>query len=657
MLKPVEMSKVTIIGPTSSLAATVESLHSLNIIHFTEAGLESDGIFSEGQPMEGASDFSSQLLRIRAAKQLLVPHRETSAVRYTEQDIDSSMKSVMDTVDEILTTYKEKQSLLDRIRYYEERRAELMPLSAFPVKLEHYRDLESVVAFVGNVSRPVDEEMLKITSRFELYSNDGGRFIALFVDRRFTSDVRTMLSLLEFKEFRVPELSGNSIDRIVEIEGQISELRKRIDGLDIRIATLSAKSSDLLNAAEETVSADVSKAEAPLHFSVTEREFVARGWVPSEDIERLTSALSAASGGKIFVDVEVVRPASEQKGPETSGNSPDDSPPVKLRNVSVSKPFELLVRLFSLPSYGEYDPTIVVAITFALFVGLMINDLGYGILMVVLGYILILYFRDSRDMKQLAYILIISGVAGAIFGYFVFGLAFGFPVSPRPLLNPSDFSVAEGLLLLCIVVGLLHMGIGYGFSLSECVAGREPRKALSSAGWIAVLLGFVTMLAGIGRHNQPIGKLIWHYLFFWVSGSSITFSMMAIPDYAVILVAAGLALLIATEGAFALLESISLLANVISYARLAAIAIAGAALAGAINTMLMPRSFSANPAMFIAGLFLLVVAQIFVFIMLTLSAGLQALRLNYIEFFIKFFKGGGRAYKPFGLSRKYTVER
>lgn len=654
MLKPVEMTKVMIVGPNSSLKDTVEELHRLGILQFSEAGLSATGIFSEGKPMEGASEFSSRLLKIRAAKQLLVHAAETEGELYAERDIDTSMATVMRAVDELLDAFKQKQSLLDRIRYLDDKKAEIAPLSRFPVALEHYKGLRSVEAFVGSVNRPVGRELSKITGRYELFASQDGRFIALFADRQHSEDVRRFLSAFEFREYPVPQLYGSARERMAELDLQLEELRKQVEVLDRKMEEMSARNAGLLNAAEEVVSADVSKAEAPLHFSVTEREFVAGGWVPAEELDRLTSGLASATVGKVFVTVEET---TEATGAAGAMEESEDTPPVKLKNTAVSRPYELLVRLFALPSYGEYDPTIVVAITFALFVGLMINDLGYGILMMILGYILVLYFKDSKDMRQLAYILITSGVAGALFGIFVFGLAFGVPITPTPLLNPTNFHVAEGLLLLCVVIGLIHMGVGYGFRLSEGVGAGNHRKAVASGGWMVMLVGFVTIVAGIGKYNQPIGSLIWHYLFFWVQGPVMTVSALALPAYSLVLIAIGFALLIATEGAFTLLESISLLANVISYARLAAIAIAGAALADAINSMLIPHSFGENPLMFIAGVIALILAQIFVFIMLTLSASIQALRLNYIEFFVKFFKGGGRAYAPFGMSRKYTTER
>ncbi len=656
MLKPVEMRKVMIIGPTARLNDTIEALHGLNILHFTDAGLEAGGLFREGKPMEGASEYSDRLLKIRAAKQLIGQRKENSFKRFTDDEIDSGIAAVMSAVDDILNTSKEKQSLLDRIRYIEEKRGEIEPLASFPVALEHYGGLASLEAFVGTVKADVGEEIRRVTDRFKLYTAVDGRFIALFVDREYSGRVRTLLSSFEFREFKVPVLEGNAAEKVAEFNSEIDELRLRIAALDTKLLEMSEKSSGLLNAAEEVMSADVSKAEAPLRFSVTEREFVARGWVPAEDLARLSSGIAAATSGRVYVTTEqVARPgAHEEAGEEIEEQ---DTPPVKLRNPSPSRPYELLVRLFSLPGYGEYDPTIVVAVTFALFVGLMINDLGYGILMVVLGYILVLYFRDSKDMKQLAYILITSGIAGALFGVFVFGLAFGIPITATPLLDPADFHVAEGLLLLCVIVGLIHMGLGYAFRLSESIGRRRYREAAASMGWMALLIGFVTVIAGIGKNNLPIGAAVWHYAFFWAQGPSVAISSLSVPEYSLFLIIGGLVALVATEGALSLIESISLLANVISYARLAAIAIAGAALAGAINVMLMPGSFSENPAMFIAGIFMLILAQTFVFIMLTLSASIQALRLNYIEFFVKFFKGGGKAYVPFGLSRKYTVER
>ncbi len=129
---------------------------------------------------------------------------------------------------------------------------------------------------------------------------------------------------------------------------------------------------------------------------------------------------------------------------------------------------------------------------------------------------------------------------------------------------------------------------------------------------------------------------------------------------ALVLVVVGIGSLIATEGAGALTEVIGLFSNLISYARMAALGVGKGAMAFAFNSMLFPLIFHGGPGLAgigiaAAGVLTLVVVQLFfVFFLGSLSVGIQAMRLNYVEFFLKFFEGGGTDFKPLSYERKHS---
>jgi V/A-type H+-transporting ATPase subunit I len=129
-----------------------------------------------------------------------------------------------------------------------------------------------------------------------------------------------------------------------------------------------------------------------------------------------------------------------------------------------------------------------------------------------------------------------------------------------------------------------------------------------------------------------------------------------VPYASVALLGLGTALAVACEGGMAAMEVLGVLSNILSYTRLAAIGVAKAAMALAFNILLIPLVISGNIGYVVAGWFLLVLSHMLVFVLGGLSSGIQALRLNLVEFFMKFYKGGGTKFNPFGYLRRYTQD-
>ena len=117
----------------------------------------------------------------------------------------------------------------------------------------------------------------------------------------------------------------------------------------------------------------------------------------------------------------------------------------------------------------------------------------------------------------------------------------------------------------------------------------------------------------------------------------------------------GLILAVLTEGLFAIMESLSMLTNLISYTRLAAVGISKAGLAFALNIIFIDMLMPSNPILFILWLIAFALAELLLIVLLgALSVGIQALRLHYVEFFMKFYEGGGEPFKPFGPISRYS---
>ena len=362
----------------------------------------------------------------------------------------------------------------------------------------------------------------------------------------------------------------------------------------------------------------------------------------------------------------------------------------------------MLVTLFSTPNYREIDPTFILTFTFPIFFGLMVGDAGYGIAWLALGLWLVRICRKepgrqlflgitaSEPFRDLVIAITWGGFWSLLFGLFFFGEAFGIPFHHAALANSRvallDWSAILGFniplhaqlekldqvtdfIVLSIVAAYVHLAIAYVVGFVNDV-GHNKRHSVGKIAWLLILTGlFVARSARwpIGPEGgTPYGYLIWTRFLGWFPRDGIIYLSIGfgpsnpIPWVAVGMVVGGIGLLVASEGLLHLMEFFGLMANIVSYARLAAVGVAKAAMAFAFNvivleTLIFPGLDGGNIVLVILGLVLGFVFHAIVFLLGAVTAAIQAIRLNYVEFFIKFFKGAGRAFRPFGERAKPEV--
>src|SRR5438128_1468459 len=359
---------------------------------------------------------------------------------------------------------------------------------------------------------------------------------------------------------------------------------------------------------------------------------------------------------------------------ESSEAHEEEAPPVLLRNPKPAKPFEFLIHLYSTPSYHELDPTLFLFIAAPFFFGFMIGDVGYGALFVALGVIAAIRLDPKSIWWRILFVTAVGGVWSVLFGLFVFGEAFGLPFHPPPAhleelswesfglfvpiptLIHKAFGIGD-MIYLSILFAALHLGTGYIIGFVNEVH-HNKRHAVAKLGWFMCLFGLFTLLTYSLRWN-PIARWVWDVPLGWFPRMIEPLGLrgflgVEIPFASFIFILG--ALLGLFESVIAPIEVASLLANIMSYMRLAGIGIGKAAIAAAFNTILFQDMILTGQIGFvIGGIVFLIMAQMLVFLLGWISAGIQALRLNYMEAFIKFYKGNGIPFRPFGLRATQEV--
>ena len=676
MPRPVSMTRALVVGPRDRMEETIEALYGLGLLHLVDhhEGHEGIGI---GTPLPQASSASEVLVKLRSIAAVLhVEEPSKPSAGEAAEDIREKILSLELNISEEDGARKKTQELLADLQ---RRIDEMAPFARLPLRLEDYRGYESLDVLVGRAPREI-AALETVTASFEAFAGDGT--LAVFVAKEHGDAMRDFLVQRGFTRIAVPEGDGAPKDLHASLLGEREKWQGRLEEIEDRLTKLRERYADFLVSARAHLEVQVEKAEAPLRFAVTDHSFVVEGWVPTERFAAMDEGLGKISG--LFVD-EL----------ETDEHAAD--PPVLLRNVKPFRPFEMLVKLFSIPNYHEIDPTFTVALIFPIFFGLMIGDTGYGIAWFLFGLFLLKKAKEPGAWRDLVTTITWGGFFALLFGLFVFGEAFGIPFHTPPeeighggarelswsIILGADVPLhaqieklhdVSAFIVLAIVASFLHLGIGYLIGFFNDVR-HNVKHALGKVSWLMILLGlFVVILVRTARW-PGLGQEIWEGPMGWFPRGDplgvLPESLMIIgtvgftaenpvPGLAIYLLLVGVLLLLATEGGLHIMEVFGLVANMVSYARLAAVGIAKAAMALAFNiitldTLVIPGWASGNWFMVIVGLGFAFLFHLIVFLLGAISAYIQAIRLNYVEYFLKFFKGAGTEFRPFGTRTKTEV--
>ncbi len=668
------MTRALIVGPRDELEATVNTLYDLKLLHIVDHREGEEGL-EIGKPLHQASEASEILVKLRSlAAVLKVEEAEPAPETELAGDLRQKILALELNISEEDASKKKIQTLLtDLDRQIEE----MTPFAQLPLPLEKYRGYESLEVFVGKFAREI-ERLDSVTSEFEAFTAPG--LLVVFVVKPQAATMREFLAQNGFTGIPIPEGEGDPKELLAGLRTERERWEARSKEIEARLTTLRERYAGFLVAVRAHLETQVEKAEAPLRFAVTDHTFVVEGWVPSSVFPEMKERLER--GMHLFV--------SELETTEAHAE-PAAEPPVQLQNPRAFRPFEMLIHMFGTPSYNELDPTLVFSLAFPMMFGIMVGDLGYGLVWVVYGLWLLRRWKDKPwgFWKNLTVAFVWGGLWASIFGAFVFGEAFGIPfhapnivgISRAEAFNWSDdilhlsiplHALLEKLhqvtdfIVLSLAIAYIHLAIGFTFGVVN-EARHSPKHAVGKVGWLLILTGlFFVIMDRAGRWHGTLGYAIWNDVLGWVPRAGLVQASFGftetnpIPYVALAMLGVGLVMMLVTEGFLHIMEIFGLLANVVSYARLAGIGVAEETVIFALNSLaltyfLFPWIDSGNVIGLVVGLAIVGAANFLLFILSTISGAIQSVRLNYVEFFLKFYKGSGTMFRPFGERVKSEV--
>ena len=651
MLKPTAMTKVVIAGTKEALEPTISVLHKLNILHITDY-IEEGVDFKIGRPLKSASKHSEHLLSLRTiASQLKVDEKEPSSKQSAQQLPSQIDEKIVNIHKEVSARTDELRNLEFKVKEKKDLLTTVKPFTGLPLSLELYHGYETIKVYTGFITNDIEKKVSAITGNYELFAGvyEKRKIFALFIPKIFEEQVQKLFQEEHsYIELKVPDIKGDPAVLLDELTKDIYALKEKETNIQSELEGLNKEYSEFILAADEYLSMETQKAEAPLRFATSANAFIIDGWVPTKKFEALGSELKSSKG-----HVQLIKLEEEVK---------DEEMPIELDNPGPAKPFELLVETFAIPKYKEIDPALFLFFTYPLFYAIMLGDIGYGIIVTGMALVIRNKFKTGA-LNGLGMILLLSGVLSILLGV-VYGEFFGFPVfnieheagilGAGPAIGGLQLPVhrlgsVQQMLVVTLIIGILHILTGLILGFRNKVVEHGIKHAIFAKGsWIMILLGGVAAIAKLmpsmmSRNGVPSGDPI------FIAG--------------VILALAGIVLLIKGEGFISILEIPTILSNVLSYSRILAIGLSSAGIALAVNTLSMNLFIAPDHVWLGGGIVLALIGVVILFIghlinllLGILGPGLHSLRLQYVEFFTKFYEGGGMKYAPFGYNRKYTEE-
>jgi len=373
------------------------------------------------------------------------------------------------------------------------------------------------------------------------------------------------------------------------------------------------------------------------NFLFTERTFIANGWVIASKEEELRQRLE-----KVTRVIEI----------KCSDPGPDDKTPILLDNRAMAEPFALITELYGRPQYNEFDPTPLLAPFFVLFFAICLGDAGYGLILAIGSYFALKKFEMETGTRRLVKILFAGGLANIVVGLLTGGVfAIAYDELPGVFKAVMVFSPTQQVLLFLYIafgIGVIQVLFGIGVKMANNIRNGNTTAAILDQGlWLLFLIALVPIVyKGIFGGN--------------VRESVATFAGGSAKILAVALVLTQgrhvkFILLRPLMGVLKLYDAMGYFGDVLSYARLMALGLATAYLGMAFNDMAKMSLEIPYGIGYVVAALLLVFSHIFNLVINCLGAFIHSLRLQYLEFFSKFFIGGGESFEAFAEEREHTV--
>lgn len=556
-----------------------------------------------------------------AESRMLVTHADFSDARAKEYDL----LNVCDTLEgisfEIVDTSSEVGSITSAIKEYE-------TYSNSPLKLsvQNREGDVRIALFYSRSQCPVEQSLDALEVAYDVRRNDGVLVTAVCRRENFAEVEKVMLSLGFSRCAATDDMTA--AERIDELNAELKSAKRKVFELTAK-ALGYEKYVKELKILYDVIGLEIERAQADEGFLKTDGAFVLEGWLPE----------ACAEGA-----VARVREIAPETFVQLLAPEDRDEPPTLVTNNKVVSPYEDVTNLYSPPNYREADPNPIMSIFYFVFFGIMIGDAAYGVILAVLGLVLGCSKKFDRGAKRLLLLVGMGGISAVIWGI-VFGGYFAIDFGSNKIalwFNPLEDPMT--MLVMSLVLGAVQLVAAYVMLFIKLCRAGKPFSAVFDAGSIIILFGALGCLAST--------------FLFKTAPKGLTIA-------AIVLAAIGLALIVifggrnsknpfgkvlgGLKGVYGL---VNLLSDLLSYCRLFGLGLASCAIGLAFNT-LGTLIMGVGGFGYVLGVLLLIPLHAFNIAIGVLGAYVHDARLQFLEFYGKFYDGGGRLFSPLGEKTRY----
>ncbi|MGC9371970.1 MAG: V-type ATP synthase subunit I [Thermovirgaceae bacterium] len=624
-----EMARIAVWGLASDRARLVETLHELGVIHLLQP-------LSEPLSSEAAGTFkrvSAKLLGLIEA----LEWKDWSSL--TDDDLESARrrmpladKGVVEELQRNLDEFSERLSRLQAERnelsqelqtlrralriahhfdvFWKEARERGQEVTLWWIYRENQDELLSRLR--GSMARKYTDEGPADVRHHEVRLDENDVVLSVAVTPAFAPLVEEIFKKGNAVLWKPPVEGAASFEEALEkMEARYREIPLRLQDLDEDIKKARNEWGPKLGTLYILMNERLEEVTVAGNVELEGNMVFLEGWVPTDVMDDLIETLRGDFGDRVLVEWRYPT--------ETEWHAV----PTALKNPPLFEPFELFLKLMPPVRYKGTDPTVLVGVFFPFFSGCMIGDVGYGAVISFLG--LLFARKKARPvMSDIGKILLFVGAWSILWGV-AYGELFGdlghrfFHMEP---LWVERSHVVLPVMVFTLGLGVFHVVLGLLLGFIQGIRNRQRHVWLEKLGNLVVLAGLIGAMVAIKG---------------WLPDGVFTLS--------VTLLVVGIVLLLAGGGIGGLVESIGAVGNILSYVRIAAIGLSSAILA------LVATQFVDVFGVTLLGILVALAMHLLNFILALAGSGLHSARLQYVEFFGKFYSGGGKDYKPFARRR------
>ncbi|MDD3336927.1 MAG: V-type ATP synthase subunit I [Eubacteriales bacterium] len=637
----VEMKRVSLIAPKKDEQALLSVIQRMSCIHVTPTEEDEDTGFGRQAAPALLPDVDDTLTRLRWAidrinkydttKKPLLGGKPVISGEEALRLVTERKPELMRTVEALEALERESGGLRSRAARVQAVREQLLPWEGLSIPVEEIKSTRTTVVFLGTAQKSAMEALLAggelpQLSQVEVLSNVRELCCFYAVAHRDAAD--QLLGQLKAAGYTPVHLSveeGMVADFLKQQDQELQEIAARQQAIVQETAAYATEVADMKKL-YDSLASEREKLGVTQDLLSSRSTFYLKGWIPAPMTEKLEKQIGKVSPSACISFED------PQEGEE---------PPTLLHNNPVATPFESIVSGFSLPSYTGFDPTFVMMPFFANFMGMMISDAGYGLVMMIVIPLLILLCKPNPGTRNMMWILAGGGLFTVIWGA-LYNTWFGF--SPWPsVFDPVGNALP--VMGVCIGMGAIHLFAGLGVAAYMNIKRGKPFAAIADQfSWFLLVLGLIILVLpmfapGISPAITTAGQ--------W----------MALAGVAIILVTAGREksrnpIKRLFSGLGALYGATSWISDLLSYMRLFGMGLATGVI-GMVFNQLIGMLTAGGPLMYIIAVPLFVFCHLFNAGINILGAYVHSCRLQYIEFFGKFYEDGGKPFAPLSTTNRY----